>query len=191
MKYIRLFLFFKYTVQYFIFFLLIFSLTLLNSISLFRLVFSLCISQYVKLHEKGTTFDFLFVIPEVLLACQICNKSYHVHTRWPIRDFVKRKKREGERRRRRKEWQLEKKKKREASGNASNSDDVNAHQSVIRHRPSLRFVYFLRKALVQHVAATACEWHVCIQRCASSSLLRPSLRSFIHGGWSLATRVCT
>lgn len=105
--------------------------------------------------------------------------------------FCEKEKERGRKKKKKKRMTVREKKKREASGNASNSDDVNAHQSVIRHRPSLRFVYFLRKALVQHVAATACEWHVCIQRCASSSLLRPSLRSFIHGGWSLATRVCT
>lgn len=126
-----------------------------------------------------------------------CNKSHHVCARALVRVFLERKRewergRERENQKRRRRWKGMTTRERER--NVQQCQQFGRCKRASIRDAALRFVYFSWKALRQHVAAAACEWHVCIQRCAFSSFaLRSSLRrwSLIHGGWSPATRVCT
>lgn len=125
--------------------------------------------------------------PKNLFACTVTNLISWMHV--GESEIFCGRKRERERKR------LTIRRTRETSSNPGNSGDVNARQSVTRGVALLRFVYFSRKALRQHVAAAACEWHVCIQTALRFlvSHFRSSLRrrSLIHSGWSPATRVYT
>lgn len=151
----------------------------------------LFIFLFVKSPSSYCEFGSLFVISK-LSVCNMQRISPRART-WTSPSFLEREEREREREEKgRREWQLEKKRVRER--NVQQRQQFGRCKRASIRNAALRFVYFSRKALRQHVATAACEWHVCIQRCAfSSSFPRFSLRrwTLIHGGWSPATRVCT